>query len=196
MSFRIEEKLYIRDENLIEFKDFIFKKSSKKLFKPRKIESLYFDNNNLDMYNDSVEGLVPRKKIRVRKYPNTEDESLYLEIKNSSIEGRFKKRRIIEAKEFNKLKKNGYFDNQYGACFPNYIVTYEREYAKLNDVRISIDKNLIYKNFKNNTFFRDNKSIVEIKTSINKNVDELMRMFPFQRVRFSKYCFAVEALRL
>ena len=73
MSFRIEEKLYIKEQNLIEFKDFISKKSPQKLFTPRKIESLYFDNVNLDMYNDSVEGIVPRKKIRIRKYPNTKD---------------------------------------------------------------------------------------------------------------------------
>ncbi len=194
MSFRIEEKLYIRNENLLDFKNFIYKKSIKKLFNPRKIESLYFDNYNFDMYYDSVEGLVPRKKIRVRKYPETEDNDLYLEIKNSSIEGRFKTRKKISKNEFVNLKKNGYFDNQYGICFPNYTVTYEREYLKLEDVRISIDKNLIYKNFNNNVHFRDSRSIVEIKTAIDKNADDLIRAFPFQRIRFSKYCFAVEAL--
>tara|TARA_Y100000816_G_C26093876_1_gene578479 strand:- start:434 stop:1021 length:588 start_codon:yes stop_codon:yes gene_type:complete len=195
MSFRIEEKLYIKEQNLIEFKDFISKKSPQKLFTPRKIESLYFDNANLDMYNDSVEGIVPRKKIRIRKYPNTKDENLYLEIKNSSIEGRFKTRKKIRKDEFNNLIRNGIFDNQYGVCFPNYIVSYDREYLKIDDVRISIDKNLIYKNFNNKNYFKDNKSIVEIKTSINKNADELIKMFPLQRIRFSKYCFAVEALR-
>ena len=73
MSFRTEEKLYIRQENLIDFKKFIFNLSGKKIHKPRKIKSLYFDNSNLDMYNDSVEGIVPRKKIRIRNYPNSED---------------------------------------------------------------------------------------------------------------------------
>ena len=97
--------------------------------------------------------------------------------------------------EFNNLIRNGIFDNQYGVCFPNYIVSYDREYLKIDDVRISIDKNLIYKNFNNKNYFKDNKSIVEIKTSINKNADELIKMFPLQRIRFSKYCFAVEALR-
>ena len=65
MSFRIEEKLYLSPDNLIEFKDFIFKNSGKKLFNLKKIKSLYFDNLNLDMYNDSIEGIVPRKKIRI-----------------------------------------------------------------------------------------------------------------------------------
>ena len=50
MSFRIEEKLYLSPENLIEFKDFLFKDSAKNLYEPRKIKSLYFDNLNLEMY--------------------------------------------------------------------------------------------------------------------------------------------------
>ena len=79
MSFRIEEKLYLSPDNLIEFKDFIFK-NSKKLFNSRKIKSLYFDNLNLDMYNDSIEGIVPRK-IRIRNYPDSKDQNFYLEIK-------------------------------------------------------------------------------------------------------------------
>ena len=28
-----------------------------------------------------------------------------------------------------------------------------------------------------------------------KNLDELIQTFPFQRIRFSKYCFAVETLK-
>ena len=195
MSFRIEEKFYIKEENLLEFKDFIFKKSAEKLYKPRKIESLYFDNINMDMYSDSIEGLVPRKKIRIRHYPNDTDENYYLEIKNSAIEGRFKTRKIIQKNDFYELKKNGYLDSQYGVCFPNYFVSYDREYIKFEDIRLSIDTNLIYKNFKNNNHFIDKKIIVEIKTSIDKSSDSLMRIFPFQRIRFSKYCFAVEALQ-
>ena len=41
----------------------------------------------------------------------------------------------------------------------------------------------------------DNNTIVEIKTSINKNLDDLIELFPFQRVRFSKYCFAADSLK-
>ena len=195
MSFRIEEKFYIKEENILEFKDFIFKKSAEKLYKPRKIESLYFDNINMDMYSDSIEGLVPRKKIRIRRYPNNTDENYYLEIKNSAIEGRFKTRKIIQKEKFYELKKNGYLDSEYGICFPNYFVSYDREYIKFEDIRLSIDTNLIYKNFKNNNHSLDKRIIVEIKTSINKSQDSLMQIFPYQRIRFSKYCFAVEALQ-
>ena len=82
MSFRIEDKLFILNENLIEFKDFLINKKAKKIFKSRSIKSLYFDNSNLDMYNDSIEGLTPRKKIRIREYPESDDKKFYLEIKH------------------------------------------------------------------------------------------------------------------
>lgn len=195
MSFRIEEKLYIKDENLIEFKNYIFNNSAKKLYSPRKIKSLYFDNINFDMYNDSIEGVVPRKKIRLRNYPNSQDKKFYLEIKNSSVEGRFKTRKIIDEKEFNYFVKNGIMDNQYGACFPTFFVTYDREYVIYKGVRLSIDNNIEYHSFKNNRSYLDIRIIVEVKTSIDKDKDFLIETFPFQRIRFSKYCFAVDALK-
>ena len=68
MSFRIEDKFFFRPENILQFKEFLAKKSAKKLYKNRIIKSLYFDNLNLEMYRDSVEGSVPRKKIRIRNY--------------------------------------------------------------------------------------------------------------------------------
>tara|TARA_A100001011_G_scaffold321693_1_gene342740 strand:+ start:3361 stop:3981 length:621 start_codon:yes stop_codon:yes gene_type:complete len=194
MTFRIEEKLYIKTENLIDFKDFLNKKSAKKMHERRIIKSLYFDNINLDMYNDSIEGLVPRKKIRIREYPVTKDKNFYLEVKNSAVEGRYKTRKIINKNSFDNYKKIGIFDNQYGVCLPNFYVTYERDYLIIDDVRISIDKNLVYENYKSSCIYKDNNSIVEIKTSIKKDLDNLIKLFPFQRIRFSKYCFAVDSL--
>tara|TARA_B000000557_G_scaffold144857_1_gene117569 strand:+ start:283 stop:903 length:621 start_codon:yes stop_codon:yes gene_type:complete len=194
MSFRIEDKLYIKTENLIDFKNFLNKNSAKKMHESRTIKSLYFDNLNLDMYNDSIEGLVPRKKIRIRRYLNGDDKNFYLEVKNSAIEGRYKTRKIINKKSFDNYKKTGIFDNQYGVCLPNFYVTYERDYLIIDDVRISIDKSLVYENYKSSCTYKDNNTIVEIKTSIKKNLDDLTKLFPFQRIRFSKYCFAVDSL--
>ena len=192
MSFRTEEKLYIRQENLIDFKKFIFNLSGKKIHKPRKIKSLYFDNSNLDMYNDSVEGIVPRKKIRIRNYPNSENKKNYLEIKYSSVEGRFKTRKIIDNKTVDFYKRAGCFDNKYGVCMPNFYVTYDREYMIIDNVRISIDKNIKYENFKTNYYQKEKNCIIELQTSADKDSDDLVNLFPFQRIRFSKYCFAVE----
>ena len=157
MSFRTEEKLYIKPENLIQFQEFLVKKSVKKIHHPRTIESLYFDNYNLDMHTDSEEGIVPRKKIRIRTYPNDNDSKIYLEIKNSSVEGRFKTRKIINNQNFIDYKSLGIFDNQYGICSPKLYVKYVREYFILNDVRISIDKSIQYKDYRTSLTFNDNK---------------------------------------
>ena len=194
MSFRIEDKLFIFEENLSQFNQYLNDKSAKKIFEPRTIQSLYFDNLKLDMYNDSIEGSVPRKKIRIREYPKKNDTNIYFEIKSSSVEGRFKTRSIINHNRVLDLQTNGYLDNKYGTCLPNYFVTYEREYSIVNDMRITIDKNITYTNFKTGKSFEDKKVIVEIKTAANMDLDILMETFPFQRIRFSKYCLAVENL--
>ena len=73
-------------------------------------------------------------------------------------------------------------------------MNYKREYFAIDDVRISIDQNIYYENFETNRIYRDQNIIVEIKTSIEKNLDELTKLFPFQKIRFSKYCFAVDSL--
>ena len=192
MSYRIEDKLFFKPENILQFKNFLKNKSAKKLYENRIIRSLYFDNINLDMYRDSVEGSVPRKKIRIRHYPNSKDKNYYLEIKTSSVEGRYKTRKIIKKEDFESYKKNGIFDSNYGTCIPNFYVSYKREYVKIGDVRISIDEEISYENYLSNNVFFDNKLIVELKTSINKNLDDFIKDFPFQKIRFSKYCFAVE----
>ena len=194
MSYRIEEKLSIDKNNIVDFKSYLVEKSVEQIYKPRKIESLYFENHKYEMYNDSIEGVTPRKKIRIRHYPGTEDNKLYLEFKISSIEGRFKTRTIIDKKKYDYFKSYGIVDSQYGLCKPCLYVTYDREYFKMNDVRISIDSNIKYKLYPENIFEKDFSSIVEIKTSIKKNLDELVEDFPFQKKRFSKYCNAVEKI--
>ena len=84
-------------------------------------------------------------------------------------------------------------NSNYGTCSPKYYVSYEREYAKIKDVRISIDKKIFTEILLPTKFFLI-KVQLELKTSKNKNLDDLVETFPFQRIRFSKYCFAVESL--
>tara|TARA_B100001564_G_scaffold302818_1_gene270706 strand:+ start:49 stop:642 length:594 start_codon:yes stop_codon:yes gene_type:complete len=194
LSFRIEDKLYIKNENLIDFKNFLNTNSCKGLHEPRIIESLYFDNDKLQTYNDSIEGMVPRKKIRIRNYPLSNDQNFYYEIKNSSVEGRFKTRKIIDKKTFEEFKKMGIFDEQYGVCTPKLYVKYYREYFIVKDVRISIDTKIEYRDYKTNFQISDNRIIAELKASKNKDADELTKDFPIQRIRFSKYCFGLEKL--
>ena len=166
----------------------------KKLLKNKSALQGFFDNHQLDAYRESLEGLVPRKKIRIRYYPNNEDQKIYLEIKNSSVEGRFKTRKILTKDQFQEKLNQGIFDNQYGTCYPKIYVNYEREYFLFKDVRISVDTNIQYRNYDTNFVFNDDKVIAELKTSINKDLNELTEDFPSQRIRFSKYSFGVEKL--
>ena len=195
MSFRIEKKIFIKKEQLIEFKKFLFKKNIKQIYKPRVVESIYFDNCDKKIYFDSLEGLSPRKKIRIRYYPEKKIKEYFLEYKISSVEGRFKKNNKISSDHFNYFLKFGIFDNSYGICKPNLVVSYTREYLRKDDVRITYDANINYNLFKKNIKKKDHNIIIELKTSINKNLDHLIKEFPFQEIRFSKYCNGIEILQ-
>ena len=192
MSYRIEKKLFIQKGNFFEFKKKLIKKGAKKIYKDRKISSLYFDNYKKDMFYDSLEGLTPRKKIRVRNYPNDISKKLLFEIKISSVEGRFKTNKLINDKFFKDIKNNGIFDNKYGICKPVLNVSYIREYFKLDDVRITLDSDIIYELYNSRFVKKDSQIVAELKTSISKNLDELAEIYPFQEVRFSKYCNGIE----
>ena len=194
MSFRIEEKLLIDKNQIIDFKNFLLVNSAYQLFPPRKIQSLYFENFQNEMYEDSIEGLVPRKKIRVRNYPGDKKIHFNYEVKISSVEGRFKTSKVIDQGKFEYIKKMGIHDNQYGTCRPTINVLYDREYYKIKDVRISIDKNIEYYLYTGRFLGYDQNNIVELKASIKKDTDDLINNFPFQRIRFSKYCNAFERI--
>ena len=144
------------------------------------------------MFYDSLEGLTPRKKIRVRNYPNDISKKLLFEIKISSVEGRFKTNKLINDKYFKDIKNKGIFDNKYGICKPVLNVSYIREYFKMDDVRITLDSDIIYELYNSRFVKKDSQIVAELKTSINKNLDELAEIYPFQEVRFSKYCNGIE----
>ena len=192
MSFRIEKKLFIKKENFFEFKKKLVSIGAKKIYKSRTINSLYFDNLKQDMYHDSIEGLTPRKKIRVRNYPDEKNDTILIETKISSVEGRFKTNKKINKKYFDKIIQRGILDNKYGICKPILSVNYNRDYYKKDDVRITLDTNIFYKLYKNNAVKKDFEIVAELKTSIKKNLDDLFEVFPYQEIRFSKYCNGIQ----
>ena len=195
MSFRIEKKFFIKKENLFDFKKELFSKNFKKLYQPRLVSSIYFDNNHLDMFNESVEGLTPRKKIRLRNYPNLNSSFFLLENKISSIEGRFKTSKKMSKNKFEYFIKNGILDKTYGACKPIIKIVYLREYLAAKDIRITIDTKINYNLFNKKEIKEDQNIIVELKTTIDKNLDELLENLPYQETRFSKYCNGLEIFK-
>tara|TARA_B100001029_G_scaffold127539_1_gene106548 strand:+ start:5081 stop:5674 length:594 start_codon:yes stop_codon:yes gene_type:complete len=192
MTFRIEKKIFIKKENFFSFKEYLDKKGVKSVYDSRKVESLYFDNLSKQMFKDSIEGLTPRKKIRVRNYPNSINKGFFLETKISSVEGRFKTNKKISNKIFDDFISNGIFDKKYGICKPTLTVVYDRQYSILDDIRITLDTDIHYKLYKSKILKKDNNIIVELKSFKDKNLDDLFKMFPFQEIRFSKYCNGIE----
>ena len=191
MSFRIEEKLLINKYQLSEFKEYLVSRGAIKIFKTRKINNLYFDNDKFDMFNDSIEGCLPRKKIRLRNY---EDERNFLEIKISSTEGRYKTSNQINLSKTYNMKSSGLFDKDYGSCKPVLHVEYLRNYFKYDDVRVTIDSNIKYFTKYRKFLGIDRNQIIELKASYFKDLNELMKDFPFPRSRFSKYTNGIEKL--
>lgn len=190
MSFRIEEKILVNENNNFLVKKFFKLNSAKKLYNSRVVKSLYFDNNSFDMFHNSEEGIVPRKKIRIRSYPKFNNK-LFLEIKISSVEGRFKKSNEISDTQCLELVKNGIFDKQYGHCKPKIYVKYLREYYIMKNIRITYDKDIEYLNVQQRILGKENSRVLELKPNKDKNTDELFLDFPFSRIRYSKYCFGI-----
>ncbi len=196
MAFRTEEKIFIHQNNYIEFKKFLKKINAKILYPKRIIHSIYFDNKQNQMFIDSQEGTVIRKKIRIRDYPNNYNEVFNLEIKISSAEGRFKKSKSILKKEYDTYMKAGYLDKYYGKCSPKLEITYLREYYLYKkNLRITIDKNIIYKKYHSSSKIYKEKLIAcEIKSTSVVNKSIILNNFPFISHRFSKYASAYQKL--
>ncbi len=197
MSFRKEEKLHISESQLLNLLNWVYENDGFRLYDTRIVSSTYFDNDDMQMFNDSEEGCVPRKKIRIRSY-STQDHKIgssALEIKTSSVEGRFK----TSEKDFDlkKIMAVGLFDNDYGICKPRVRITYERDYYKVHEVRLTVDKNIKYSrasSFGTSIYSRlDPDIIVEIKAEDSVPINYLFDKFQFDRIRFSKYSKAINS---
>jgi len=197
MSFRIENKYLINNENHSDLFKFLNKNSATVLYPKREISSIYFDNSELESYFDSIEGSLPRKKIRIRCYPNNNIENVQnnLEIKINSIEGRYKEVK----KDFDEKQYiiHGYFDSQYGLCRPIIKVVYIREYFKIFDFRATLDKSIYFQKYNSKNFKLKSESIIlEIKSDNINKINEIEELIPFQKIRYSKFCNGLEKLDL
>ena len=196
---RIEYKTDIHNSKKINFLNFLNKKKFKVLFKDRIVNSIYFDNENLEMYHDSIEGLCPRKKIRLRYYGDKKiikKSEVFLEKKYINFNGRAKKSEKIN--NCSDIMKNGLLDRKYGLCYPKTLVNYLRSYYIVGNYRITLDRNINFYSLKKmkSKFFKNSidQTIVEIKNDNIKNLNEIKKTFPFDEIRFSKYCKSIENL--
>lgn len=196
---RIEYKIDIDKSKKISFLKFLKEKKASKLYESRIVNSIYFDNSRLEIYHDSVEGLCPRKKIRLRYYGKeklNETTLVSLEIKYSKPTGRSKetKKQI----NYKKLLNNGYYDSQYGVCFPVTLVSYLRNYYSVGRYRVTFDENIKFQslNSKNSRrkISRVDDIIAEVKYNNLDKLSDIEKEFPHKNTRFSKYCKSIESL--
>ena len=199
---RIEKK-YVFDKKILNH--ILVNCKACKEYPSRQINSIYFDTNNFKDFKNNFEGTVPRKKVRIRFYGNSYDikdfdklRNYYLEIKKTSYSSRSKKS-IHLACDFNKvcniINSNRFFHSK---RFPKTFVTYERNYYKtINNIRITVDRNITYKKIDNNfkflNTFLENQIVLEIKNEVNFT----NKSFEFDflenfRTRFSKYFNSVQ----
>ena len=77
---------------------------------------------------------------------------------------------------------------------------YKRNYFKVNNIRLTLDEKITYKKITSrkisdlSTF--DNHITVELKYNKEQLVNPVFNNFPFERIRFSKYCRGIEFVRL
>ena len=188
MSFRKEKKYKMTYSEQGILKNKLMKKGMKSLYPPRKINSIYFDTSNLDFYIASEEGVLPRKKIRIRWY-NENIDKVFKETKISSIEGRYKfNSQFIKNIPF-KSKNFQLFDDEYGILKPQILISYKREYFVFNNLRLTFDTNILYKDIWSLIRLKiaDKECVMEIKVNFNVNDDYIEKLIEYPTSRFSKY---------
>ena len=198
MSFRIENKYEVSIKKIDNLYNFFKNNNVEQIYDKRQINSIYFDNNYKDSFCDSEEGTVPRKKIRLRYYGSCyylNNDDLFLEKKINSYDGKYKTSKKIN--DYEKLIKFGVYDNFYGNCTPIVVVNYVREYYKLDKFRITFDRNIKYNVFGKKIFFKDiEQCILEVKSNDIYLENEIDDLFPFKKIRYSKYANSIKSLKL
>tara|TARA_B100001057_G_scaffold84687_1_gene80520 strand:- start:2058 stop:2651 length:594 start_codon:yes stop_codon:yes gene_type:complete len=186
MTFRKEKKYKLTVFELNKIKSLLVKKGMYTLHKTRQIKSAYYDTEELDMFYNSEEGVLPRKKIRIRWYNS--DEVATVETKISSIEGRYKETIISDHKPSKKLPKIMQ-DHLYGLLTPSLFISYKREYYSIDDLRVTFDSCIKYKNLRQFPMidFSETENVMEIKAPINMSDEFIENIIPYPTSRFSKY---------
>jgi len=199
MLIRNEKKYLVSKKNTINFlNNFNFYSAHPN----RKINSIYLDTYNFDDFIDGEEGTVPRKKVRIRWYGDLEikkdlNQNYQLEIKKTETNERSKQ--VI--KYFGKIENilnvaKKYYKQQRK---PLLIVSYSRQYYEdSKNNRITVDTDLSYAKLDDNLNFTNkfysNDNIIELKNDLlNFSEIEYGYLENF-RVRYSKYCAAVNEL--
>ena len=190
MSFRTELKIPVTTFQAQLALESLSELGLKTIYPDRNIYSTYFDNADNTAFKDSEEGLFPRKKIRIRKYPGTSMEPV-LEKKITSIEGRYKAIQKLCFNEELRHLNSGIIDNDYGEMFPKVTVEYSRSYFQINSLRLTLDKEIVYRSLLTSEHHIERFNVIEIKAPLDINLDFVNQLIPYPFRRFSKFSNAM-----
>jgi hypothetical protein len=192
MSFRSEIKFRLTKSELFRVKSHLKNEGMALLFPSRIVHSVYFDNAEWTMFHESNEGVMPRKKFRIRSYSG-QIEKQFFEMKASSVEGRYKESKVIDQISTNEFLNKGRYFAGYGWCAPRIKISYQREYFRFDNLRITFDSNLTYSRYGQMRSYADEESVMEVKFGHNESCDVLYSSVNLIPSRFSKYERAVKA---
>ena len=211
-EFRIETKYIVNSRDLNQFIYQINKFGFIKIYPSRYINSLYYDDALLSSVTENIAGITPRNKYRIRWYSSKNN--------NKNFGWQFEKKiknGELGYKEICKLKED--FDEQNDFSFrnliskykiisnlvnikiePKLICNYLRNYYENNSgIRLTIDSKLRFTKFSQKTNLQDlaswqytNLNIIELKFKPEKRreISEIIKTFPFNSSRCSKYLLA------
>ncbi len=209
MQYRYELKFPIRKDKIhlvdIWINNQIF---IKKHYPDREINSCYYDTPFYKTANDNIAGISRRLKFRSRWYNNDKKPFFEVKIKKSTLGTKvicklddydFVNKKI-SVKNFQNNKDYFYKYLNNLELDPVIQISYIRKYYIRNNIRITLDNNIKYKDLKknNNSLCFDNSNILEIKFDkiyLNE-AKEFFKHFPFRAKRNSKYLRGLSHLKI
>lgn len=173
-KFRNEKKIiFLESENFVI--NFLKINGFKEIFNERIVNSIYFDDNKLTKLLETIDGEKFRSKIRLRWYgkikdisinPNLE-EKIKVNTKNFKIHHPLKLKKIkniidirnIQREIQKQLPKSNIINFKIKNISPSSFVSYKRKYYTKNSLRVTLDKDLKYKDFFTDKYIKKNENI-------------------------------------
>ena len=208
MKYRYEIKVPISKFNETIFLNWILSLKQLKIQnESREINNIYYDTLNFESAKNNLDGISNRTKYRIRWYKKN------LKLSSCNVELKIKRAKLnrkiiiptnlnhleVKDKDLYDLVKNNLDDKNISdrnlyiqKFFPTIQNKYHRVYYAHNDIRITYDTKIFYKNLRMrsiNEWNNDNLNVLEIKFNEDKlnQAKELISRIPLTPMRHSKY---------
>ena len=215
MYYRNEKKIiFLESENFVI--DFLKMNGFKEVYKERIVNSIYFDDLDFSKLIETIDGEKNRSKLRLRWYGKINDigieanleEKIKVNTKNYKIHHQIilnnMKDKIditkIKKQIINQLNKDELISLKVKNTSPSSFVSYKRRYYLKKGLRITVDKDLIFKNFFRDKYLNkkenfDPKKFLIVEFKFDDEKYNLVRSISSQLsnrfTKFSKYEYSL-----